>query len=383
MLPLVALLCLQIQPDQAHATLPNNSYYFVERQPAARYESIQLWLGNRSATESPETHGRRHLAEHILVRGLDGALGARLESHGCFIHANTLRDAMQFEIMAPPSETAFALSALKELLKPAGATQEAIDHEAKIIDLEIAGHDEDLLNSAWEVAFGARGLNPLGNPEIIHKTVPIELDELIGRLLAPANISVFISGPAPIEPLAKSLRSMLATRADIGVSPYAYRPEGKPGRATSKEFGECRAALMGGIELPETAALLAAALALQSRAEGAELVFTPSASHGLIGLYQTDANSGLGMMIDGLDANQTVDLYPVGVNLARSWMAQQLANPSSSCFLRGLIAAQDRAMRIETLIDNLSSISRKDFIAAVAKFKTGQCVTSVGEGFGS
>src|SRR5688500_7954220 len=98
MLSLLAPLCLlQVpiqQPPRLRTVLPSGAIVLVERMPAATSLSVQLFASARAVPESKQTHGWRHLLEHLVARGPKGDIDARLESQGAFMRARTLRDAM-------------------------------------------------------------------------------------------------------------------------------------------------------------------------------------------------------------------------------------------------------------------------------------------------
>src|SRR6476469_6543311 len=92
------LIALQVQPPRLRTVLSNNSAVLVEPMANEKTISIQLWAASRGVEERPETHGLRHLLEHVLALGPNRDLDQRLETVGGELFARTFRDGTQIEV---------------------------------------------------------------------------------------------------------------------------------------------------------------------------------------------------------------------------------------------------------------------------------------------
>src|SRR5437763_1308721 len=91
----LSLLSSQVQPPRLRTVLPNQATILVEPVANAHMISLQLWASSRGVEERAETHGLRHLLEHILALGPKRDIDQRLESVGGSLRAKTFRDATQ------------------------------------------------------------------------------------------------------------------------------------------------------------------------------------------------------------------------------------------------------------------------------------------------
>src|SRR5688500_3617518 len=92
----------QDESPRLRTVLPNGAIILAERMPSAPTVSVQLFASSKRVPETAETHGRRHLLEHILAKGPKKNLDTRLESSGAFLEAFTHRDAMQLGVTCGP-----------------------------------------------------------------------------------------------------------------------------------------------------------------------------------------------------------------------------------------------------------------------------------------
>jgi hypothetical protein len=376
-----SLFVTQIQPPRLRTVLPNRATILVEPVANAHVISIQLWASSRGVEERTETHGLRHLLEHIMALGPNRDLDYRLESVGGSLRAKTFRDATQIEVNVPADQFELGLSAISEMLVPVQVTPEQIGTESKVIDQEQGLMSDDLLisSAAWQTAYGDDALDPFGDLEVIKNATPADIEAIHKRQFAAQNLVLVISGPVGLDGATSKARGVLEPLTKLSDYHATDRPQGKGGVATAQAFGEARAAVVTNFSNPKTVSALAAALAIASRLDDCYVTYTPSLQNGLVILGRTDSNQGLGAYIDSLDEGAMGSLYAPGKSLARAWVERQLHSPTQIGYLRGLLMSQNIGARPEDMLDAIQQISFADFKEGVAALKTPAAVAVRGE----
>jgi hypothetical protein len=380
-----ALVCLALlhapcqDPPRLRTLYPNGAVALVERMPQANSVSVQLFASSRMVPETKDSHGLRHLLEHLMVKGANRDLDRRLESKGMFLRAYTMRDAMRIEVTGSPTQLQDAIDAIAEVLRPVELTQEQIDKEMPILESELALQDDAgrLAIAAWQQAYGDAGLDPLGSLEVMRKADPEALRQLQRKHFYPENLAVVVAGPVDLDDATKRVGALIGSRQG-GVKPVSEpRPAGKPGRIESEGFGEGRGALVGSFIERRTVAALAAALSIASEFEGSFVTYTPSVRNGLITVGQTAATGGLGVRVDSLTEGELPRLFMLGKALARSWYDRQMTTPTGLGYLRGLLLVQGPGYRPEVLKENIEELTFDDFKSGMASLKKENAVVTV------
>jgi predicted Zn-dependent peptidase len=352
--------------------LPSGSVVFVENMPQAKSVTVTLVASSRGVREAPETHGWRHLLEHLLVKGPGKDLEARLESQGMAVVAETNRDTMHFSISGNPLQLQVALDGVRELLQPLRTTSEEIAREVAIVREEVALHGpaQRLSRKLWREAFGEKGLDAVGDPDVMAKATPTNLELLRKRHLATQNLVLSIAGPVDVD---------TTTRAAVGILPSERSPaepesflrEGKNPAPGLDSGGEARGAVAPGWSEPETAALLAAALALASERERAWVTYTPSVQPGLVLVGELGSNSGFDDWLANLKEFEIDRLFETGRVLSESWLARYLQAPSGCALLRGMLYAQSLGAIPDAFLENVRALTPEQFRSAVERFRKG------------
>jgi len=359
---------------------PNGAVVLVERMPREQTISVQLWASARSVPETPETHGFRHLLEHLLVKGPSKDVDKKLELKGCFLRARTFRDAMQIEISVGPRQLDLAIDTLKELLHPIEVTQEEIDHELSVMKEEFAIYDDAarLSSAAWDQAYGSAGIDPFGDLEAMKKATPQAIRDIQRKHFYPENLALVIAGPIDIDQATKIATEFVGGKQGAVKVPDEKGPDGKPGRIETEGFGEGRAAIVGGFDNPKTAASLAASLAVASDVEGSFVTYTPSAQRGLVIVGQTERTAGIGLRVDELKEGDYPRLFEIGRYLARSWVERQLQTSEGVAYIRGLLLCQGSGFRPEQMLDAVKQMTYDQFVAGLHSLAKDRAVTVVG-----
>lgn len=368
-------------PTYLRSILPSGAIVVVENMPGSKYLAIQLIASSHGVPESKETHGWRHLLEHLLEKGTDKRLESRLEAQGMFLSAETHRDALQFTIIAPPEKWGVGLSAVKELLQPLTVTEDELKREASVLAEEqaIRNPAKRLSPIAWIEAFGEAGLDPAGDAAAIAKATPAGLEILRRRHFAPQNVVVSVCGPGlDLDLTTRELRDLLPKEKGPfePAPPPRLGPPAKESVRADVPEGEAFGVVVPGWDDPQTAAVLAAGLALASERDGSFVIYTPSVQPGLVLLGANGRNDGFGAWLGKLGPNFAAGLFGRGRALAEEWLQAQMARPEGRAFLRGFLYAQSASANPERLAETIRTMEPGAFTQAVQKFA--QAVTGGG-----
>lgn len=349
--------------------LPSGAVLLVENLPSSKVVSVQLFASAKGVRETPQTHGWRHLLEHLLVKGPDKGLAERLETQGIFLTADTHRDAMQLALLAPAAKLDLALETVRIFLQPLQTTQSEIDNEVKVLgeELALAPSSKRLSKMLWAASMGDQALDPIGDPKAMATATPELLEMLRRRHFAPQNLVLVVSGPLDVDKVTLRAKALLPAEKGPFEPDPVHRSAGSP--AVAREGGrEARAVPAPGWGDRNTAANLVAAFALASELKDGYVIYTPSVQPGLILLGSND--DGLGAYLQGLKPAEIDALFPRGRTIAESWLRRQLDNSEGSAALRGLLYVQGIGSEPEDLLDNIRRVSQTEYRAAVDLFRT-------------
>jgi predicted Zn-dependent peptidase len=371
----------QEEPLRLRTLLHNGATLLVENMPRAKVASVQLFASSLKVPDSPENHGLKHLLEHLILKGQNKDLDLKMESQGMFFTGRTLRDAMQIEVTCAPEQIPLAIDFLKEILKPVNIKPQDITNEVRVMKQEQAlQSDPDRLGTAeWMIAYSERGIDPFGDLQVMVNATPDSVQKFQSQLFAADNLVLVVDGPLDVEKATKQGKDFLSSCTGKTESVPDPRPAGTPGRfELENAFGEARAARVGGFKDEKTAWALAAALALASQVKQVFVTYTPSSDNGLVILGQTNANSGMGLLIDGLQPGDMSALYPLGKALAKRWIERQLEDPSLNAYLRGVLLCQGANYKPEEFLSNIDQMTWQDFFKGVELFDKNHCDIVVG-----
>lgn len=383
MLSLIAAWVFTAQDSPRRRTLlDNNAAVFVERIPGEKRLSVQLVASVRGASETLDTHGWRHLLEHLILRGTDGKLDNRTESQGLFITGRTYRDALQIEVFGEPADLARAIEFALEPTKVRTFDAGVIKHEVEIMRQEQAlqSDAQRLTTAAWALGFGSDGLEPFGNLETISLATPDALADLAERTFRTSNLTLSISGDVDLDratKLAVEALNKLPVAKPVQASPN--RGKGKAGRVeVPTAFGEALGVYVPSAWAPEFAATLVMAFAVTYDQEGAFVSYTPSNQSSLIVVGQTINASGFTEHATNLTDDDLAVRFDVAKNLALGWYRQQTASPAQTAWTRGLTLALSPNLKWEDLEESIRAVGWTKFKAKYPKFKRENAVVAVG-----
>lgn len=359
--------------------LPNGASIIAEQMPNSSTVAISLFSSARGISDKI---GQRHLLEHLILDRKKGnqTLDEYAESQGIIFTGRTSRDTLQIEVIAPAEKLSVAIELLKATVAPLQVSSETISKEAHLISEEIAlSTDDKLLSDAvWRAAYGEGGIDPAGQPEELANVSPQSLEDTLSDILRAERITVSLVTPLPPEKATEPIRdwiSGLKTGDPIVHTPREFKPDRYVTEAT---FGEARGAKVGAWNEPETAEVLAAAMALASQRPGCFLTFTPGLEPGLIVIGRTSANSGFGTGIDGLEEGELAAWFEIGKSQAKRWVQVQMFSANGLAGLRGRLLNVNVGLRPETMLENLDSVDWNGFRRGVERFRSKSCAVAVG-----
>ena len=139
--------------------------------------------------------------------------------------------------------------------------------------------------------------------------------------------------------------------------------------------GEAYAVPVPGWRLTETAARIAARLALASEADGCFFIYTPSANPGMAILGREDNHGQLAQVLAKAVPN---NLFARAKLLAKQWMARMLSTPEEIAGTRGMLMVEAVDLKPETFLENLDAMSPKEFAAAIEEYRSADAVVVEG-----
>ncbi|MBX7133894.1 MAG: insulinase family protein [Fimbriimonadaceae bacterium] len=357
--------------------LKSGAVTLVERLPNTETCSVQLWATGRECAETVETHGRRHLLEHLVAKGKTGDLDMRLETRGMYLTAQTSRDSMKFEITCSPKDLPFATRAIREILEPIETTPEAIAKEAKIIEQELAlrGPAMALSALAWTQGYGNAGLDSLGSISVMSATTPEDLKALQAKQFDRRSLALVITGPVELAEASILARDALGEETTTKKPPEPGRPTGNPGAIDSDLPGEARGAFVPSVDNERAIWTLAAGMALASQYD-LGIFYTPTDQNGMIVLTSLESGA-MTRYIDELDEGLAQSLWFNGLALVSAWLRTD-GSPSAVASLRGSLLAQRVDLRPERFLEIVQRMTPENFMVGFDAFKLDRAVAITG-----
>lgn len=327
---MAATLALGLQSqDRIREQMPNGSRVLVQRVGDRDDFSLTIAVGFENVPEAGETHGLRHLLEH-LVATHDGTIDRDLESVGCTLTAFTTRDATTFTISGPADQLPRAFSTLEKLTRPTVINEDRIARELVILAEEEAVRPAwaRFFDAAMDAAYGPAALNPFGNLEAMGKLPVDQVKAAQARFWGSGAVSLVVEGG--LDPAA----TMTRARQFLGRLPNVPRAD-DPGltrqprarRAVSGR-GAARAVPVDGLDDPRTVATVAAALALRRNLPGTVVVYEPALQPGVVLLWTPDAPQL--MEIERFDGDDMARMNVEGILLADAWARGLRGSPEQA-----------------------------------------------------
>ncbi|MCW5936047.1 MAG: insulinase family protein [Fimbriimonadaceae bacterium] len=256
------------------ATLPNGARVSVEGTGSGD-AVVVLAVGAGAAPDTPETHGFRHLWEHLVAK----RIGPGIEAAGGRLIAETTRDATFFTILIDPDKLSVAWESVSRVAAGLPLGPGEVEREVGIIGHEYALRSEyDKASAeAWAV-YGDRGLDGYGPEGTIKGADADALLRLHERSMVGSNIALAAVGDFDTGSALASARSALQGIRE-GEARFQPRPVAE-GEGRSRT-GRAAWTAAPSIEEPAGLALLGVGLVLAQDGSGG-LVVMPSPTAGMV-----------------------------------------------------------------------------------------------------
>lgn len=297
---LSALVALAVQDDRPRVreTLPNGVTVLAVSKPGAEEAVVTVLASSRGFGDLPQSHGVRHLLEHIVAKGPKKDADRRLESEGVLLEAQTTREGLWLTTRGPGSKLALAVEVLKEIVLEVRTTEEELAREMEILRQEKVGlpgywgFDAE----AWVMGFGPEAVDPFGDLETMAGMGPEALAAAGRSVFEGGNVTVVALGDLSAATTAVRLREAFGGLRRSTTEPGAKRESiAGQGMKRISARGSSRSAVVSGLGSSETVAVIGAAMALAGRI-GGQVLYTPSYQPGLVTIWTP---SGFG--IDEID----------------------------------------------------------------------------------
>lgn len=362
-------------PAPQKTTLDNGVMVYAERMDSAPGFTVHLFVSTWGAQEPEGQRGWRHLIEHLVAKGRNKDLAAKLEAQGLTLSADTLPDGVRFEIEGSAGKEAQAIQALRDLLAFPALTQEDVAREARIMEQESAVRSSSAKIAAGlrKQAFAAQS-DLMGDAADIAKATPAALAELYAGMFRPESMSVAVIGDV------NAMKAVEAVTSALGTLPKQGRPDRTPLNALPQAqegfvqgaSGAGRAVVVESTGRSDTLAVIAAGLAIASEVPGARLVYTPSPHGGVVCLTHP-SRTGF-EDLDRLITREDARLLPTALVSVRLWADTAGSLTRDKARLYGQMLGLEPFFRMEDLRTRAYEVDHAAARNALQKFHTSKCV---------
>ncbi len=249
--------------------LPNDAKVYCRNIESAKTFTMSLAIVSLKSPEQPETHGIRHLLEHLVAKGRSKDLDTQCEMNGMVLKAETTRDAMVFSLTGSPKNLELALRVVKDLIGDRNFEDSELSKEVQVIRQELALRPWTLplVAELYKKSFGEGELDPFGNPDELQKLKGSDVTAAWNELRNPQAIACTITGPIEAEKTATQVAEILKGLSKRETTEIWWRLPGKGAVYSGSLDGEAVAISVAPFSEPETSATIGASLGLRSWAQ--------------------------------------------------------------------------------------------------------------------
>ncbi|MCW5939390.1 MAG: insulinase family protein [Fimbriimonadaceae bacterium] len=344
--------------------LDNGAIVHAEQMQAGGRFSLAVRF--RAVPETTETHGWRHLLEHLAAKGPAKEVDRLVESHGMFLLAETGREWTLFTISGPSDGFATAVEAMEQVLADREYADDEVRAEVTVLAEELALVESAQRASweAWETLFGAAGLSPFGSLEAVERADGAALRQLASRVFVGRGAVATVAGDIEPRVAAERMKRMLQRLPAGSPEPLAIRQSVPSGVA----FASTVAMPMPPVRDPGFLATLGAAMGVSSVQPGLVIGTTPSAAPGLltIGSKSGDPARQIRKAIEeGPDV-----LAELGLRSAKDWLARLVGSAEGRTYLRAILLPESPAFDPDRWKQDMDlGTARSDVARALASLR--------------
>lgn len=310
--------------------LPNGASIFMNRAPKAQSFSLCVAVSS-PAPDTTETHGWRHLMEHLVAKGPNKDIDKRLESNGMVLLAHTTRDCVVFQVSGAPAGLDVALDALQELSGQYSFTADQIKSEVSVINEELAlrGWEMELVADGWLRCYGESALDPFGSQNALAGASPEGLNGIVKSSFTADNISVSLTGSFDWSKGEAGVRKLAgAYPPGPGRTLLEPAPPAKRTALVGSSQGEAVVTAVGQVTDTLTLAALAAGFGTRALVPGSVVVYTPSQVRGLVTMA-FPTSTGLSRGLFFLTGREQL-VASVGLRQMQQWARETVSGPRGS-----------------------------------------------------
>ena len=376
--PLLLALCARQAQDAPiqKLSLPNGVVLYAEEMPKSSGFSLYLFVSSLGRPEPEGVVGQRHLLEHLLAKGTNRDLDAKLEVRGVSLAADTLRDGIRFEIEGPSDQLSMAIESLKELVTAPSFEKEEVEREVRVIEQEFAlrSVSSRLTAALWEHAYGEEESDPYGSVAGLSTATPETLAATFAGLFKASSMTVTVVGDIDAG---SAIAAMTSAFQNLDKNDLSERNDRKQFTRTSVGFasstpGVGRAVFVPSFDHATTLAVLAAAFAISNEVNGAQMVYTPTPLGGLVSVVHPQ-REGLAT-VDGVIRGSPGRLFVIGRTALKAYFETIDDRSRDKARVYGQMLLLKRSFRIDSVKRLAASVTEQQFMAAVMKFHSSNAV---------
>lgn len=283
-LVLAALLSPGQDRTAVKEVLANGATVYAQRIIGATNVSLAVSCVAKSNPEPVETHGLRHLAEHLIAKGSDKGIDARLEKLGAVLLAETSRDAVTFRTSLAGNQLAPVYETLQSLLGDFSVQEKELRNEIGVVgeELSLRNWAVELVADGWRRVYGSDALDPFGDPAALSKLTLEQVSAELGALRDPSGLAVVVVGDIDCEAVAKRLSELLGRKKSSATGDTWERPGATQIERVGSAEGEALSVPVSAFPSPDCLAKVAASFGARAWSAGSVVYYNPSPRTGVV-----------------------------------------------------------------------------------------------------
>lgn len=340
------------------SNLQNGSTLYVQEIAKSQDVGICLTFANTVGQETPDTHGIRHLLEHLAARGKGAVVDSLLESKGLVLLAETNRDGVSFTISGRRTNLPEIRKALQAILDYEVEDDTRIQLEVDIISQELAlrSWNLQLVSDGWIRQYGEMSLDPFGTTEKLKSITQSIATTCWQKLKDPRSMTLSIVGDVNAEQTTKSFETLLATLKTAGTSERSVRGKQEKSALIGSDEGEGVSSPIASFGTKDSLATIAAAMGIRAWTTNSQVVYVPTGQNSLITVSWSSSTgiSGAKAQLRGKE----VVVAETGLKLVKKWLATQSSDPTQFAKLSSAVLGSRPSFdpqTVATLADTLNS----------------------------
>ncbi len=307
-------------------TLPNGVIVYAQRIEGTTQMAATLASVSKDQPETADSHGMRHLLEHLVAKGPDKDVDKGVEGRGMVLLAETTRDSVTFSLHGPKDTASMAVTVLGQLVSRFDVNESELRKEVGILDQEMVLRSWNLLLVAdgWRKVYGADALDPFGDPAKMTNFTTEAVKAGFQSLANPKKLCLCVAGDIDPESVVQQAREVLGGLTATDVTPWS-RPEATDPALVGSSDGEAACIPVSGFSESATLASIGAGFGLQGWLTGSFMVYTPTARPGLVTVSLRTGRSWK-QAADRLKGREAL-VARTGMQQLKEWLTETASDP--------------------------------------------------------